>query len=245
MNCEKCQELLSDFLDGKLKDEEHSSMSAHLEECLSCYGTHGELDAIVSFCREHRGEYTTPPNEQALWVRIRNSIEIESGATALAAARSLPPNPRQSLWSRVVNRSWELSLPQMTAAVSAIAIAVALATAFSVHRMQGDTARTNEGGNGAGHGGFKPATLAVYNPDDQIRQQQIAIEYWNQRVEQHKVRWNPQLRDAFERNMRVIDQTVEDSRQVLIQNPHDEVYEEMLNTALNDKMELLKEFSDM
>jgi hypothetical protein len=32
---------------------------------------------------------------------------------------------------------------------------------------------------------------------------------------------------------------------VLIQNPHDEVYEEMLNTALNDKMELLKEFSDM
>jgi hypothetical protein len=37
---------------------------------------------------------------------------------------------------------------------------------------------------------------------------------------------------------------VNDSRQQLKQNPHDEISEEMLNAALNEKMELLKDFSE-
>jgi hypothetical protein len=97
----------------------------------------------------------------------------------------------------------------------------------------------------SGQGQQQPMTPSVGALDERMRQQQLTIEYWNQRVEQRKARWNPQVREAFERNVSMLDQTVEDSRRVLIQNPHDEVYEEMLNTALNDKMELLKEFSDM
>ena len=53
------------------------------------------------------------------------------------------------------------------------------------------------------------------------------------------------MREAFERNMTVIDQAVNYSRDELRRNPHDEVSEEMLNSALNDKMELLREFADL
>ena len=247
MNCEECQELLSDFLDGELSGQGHISLSAHLEECLSCLSARDELDSIVSFCRDCRGEYEAPPNERALWIRIRNTIEAEQGA-AVAAAAAAAPARTKSRWARIMDRSWELSFSQMTGAIAAIVIAVALATVFGIHSMQGDLGSNRQGTLATDRGGQgqpQPMTPSVGALDERMRQQQLTIEYWNQRVEQRKARWNPQVREAFERNVSVLDQTVEDSRRVLIQNPHDEVYEEMLNTALNDKMELLKEFSDM
>ena len=53
------------------------------------------------------------------------------------------------------------------------------------------------------------------------------------------------MRETFDRNMRVIDQAVNDSMNELNRNPHDDVSEQMLNEALNDKLALLKEFSDL
>ena len=53
------------------------------------------------------------------------------------------------------------------------------------------------------------------------------------------------MRETFDRNLKVIDQTVNDSLSELRRNPHDEVSEEMLNAALNDKMNLLRDFADL
>jgi len=71
------------------------------------------------------------------------------------------------------------------------------------------------------------------------------IAYWNERVEFNKARWSPQMRETFDRNLAVIDQTVNDSLNTLTQNPHDEVSEETLNAALNEKLSLLKEFAEL
>ena len=71
------------------------------------------------------------------------------------------------------------------------------------------------------------------------------MSYWNQRVELNKARWNQQMRDTFDRNLLVIDQAVNDSLNELNRNPYDEVSEEMLNAALNEKLALLKEFSEL
>lgn len=243
MNCEKCQELLSDFLDGVLTDEEHLSLSAHMEECLECFHVRRELDEIVSYCRETRGQYEAPPNERALWLRIRNTIESQPSAlTAGAAATGTVRRARFGMLSRWMDRQWELTLPQLAAAVSVIIIAVALGTAFSLQQVKQDSQQTTAGNMQTGGAqGLKALTSDV---DERVRRQQIAIDYWHERVSQRKRRWNPQLREAFERNLNVLDQAVEDSRQRLKVNPHDEISEEMLNAALNDKMELLKEFSD-
>jgi hypothetical protein len=51
------------------------------------------------------------------------------------------------------------------------------------------------------------------------------------------------MRETFDKNIGVIDAAVNDSMRQLSQNPHDEVSEEILNAALNDKVELLKEFA--
>lgn len=246
MNCEKCQDLLSDFLDGALSEEDSRTLNTHLEECLTCVSARDDLGSILSFCSEHREEYVAPPNEHALWLRIRNIIESE-GSTSAAASSLSNHHEQRSWWSRTMGRSWELSFPQLTAAISVIVIAVSLATVFSLQRMRnlsGDGAvRTDETVSSQQRQQQQPtAMLAV---DDRVRHQQMEIDYWNKRIEQQMVRWSPQTRESFQRNLTVIDQAVADSRNQLMQNPHDEVSEEMLNSALNEKMQLLKEFSDL
>jgi hypothetical protein len=83
------------------------------------------------------------------------------------------------------------------------------------------------------------------NVRSRVSQQQQSIAYWNDRVEFNKARWNPQMRETFDRNLKVIDEAVNDSLDALSKSPHDEVSEEMLNAALSEKLSLLKEFAEL
>jgi len=234
MNCEKCQDLIGDLVDGGLSREDESTLSLHLEECLACADVRNDLESIVAFCRNHRGEYSAPPNADALWLRIRNVIEAE---TQLAAKAASTRPPAKSFWSGWMSRSWELSMPQLAASAAAIVLIVSLGTTVGLRRW--DNARAT------GPVASSPRSEAGTGVRDRMWQQQQAINYWNQRVETNKVRWNQGMRDTFERNLKVIDQAVNDSLNELNRDPHDEVSEEMLNAALNEKLALLREFSDL
>jgi hypothetical protein len=238
MNCEKCQDLISDLLDGALNRADQSLLNAHLEECLDCVGVRDELQSIVSFCRTHRGEYEAAPNEQALWQRIRNMIE--SGAGSVVTAATPGRSSRTSLWKNWTGRSWELSFAQLIASAAVIVLVVSLATVVGVRRYQSGYSPT---ANALSDNGS--LSLAAANLRDRVSKQQQLISYWNQRVEFNKARWSPEMRETFDRNLKVIDQTVNDSFDSLSQNPHDEVSEEMLNAALNEKLSLLKEFAEL
>ncbi len=238
MNCEKCQDLISDFVDGALSREDQLTLNAHLEECLSCADVRNDLQSIVGFCQTQRGQYEAPPNERALWLRIRNMIESGAGATSASA----PAAVKQSggFWKNWAGRSWELSFPQLVASAAVIVLVVALSTIVGLRRYQsGDPVRATaqSGSNGM--------ALAASSVKDRISQQQQLISFWNQRVEYNKARWSPEMRETFDRNLQVIDQAVNESFNSLTQNPHDEVSEEMLNAALNEKLQLLKEFAEL
>ena len=228
MNCEICQELIHDLIDGSISQRDEFTLNTHLKECLDCESVRQDLASIVGFCRTQRGQYETPPNEQALWLRIRNVIEAESSTTVAANAA-----PRQSFLGRLLGHSWELSLPQLAASAVAIVLLVSLTTVVGLRRW---------GGYGVAGA---PAQVEASNVNDRIWQRRQVINYWNQRVELNKARWSQEMRETFDRNMKVIDQTVADSLNELNRNPHDEVSEQMLNESLNDKLALLKEFSDL
>jgi len=132
-----------------------------------------------------------------------------------------------------MGRSWELSLPQLAASAVAIVLLVSLATVVGLRRW---------GGYGAA---ASVPQLEASNIADRFSQRRQVIDYWNQRVELNKARWSQDMRESFERNMKVIDQAVADSMNELQRNPHDEVSEQMLNESLNEKLALLQEFSDL
>jgi hypothetical protein len=230
MNCENSQELIHDLLDGTISNTDELTLNTHLSACLDCDSVREDLSSIVGFCRSSRGEYEAPPNEHALWLRIRNVVEAES--TNKTAAQTA--TPRKSFLADLLERSWQVSLPQLAASVVALVLLVSLATVVGIRRW-----------GSAGTVATISTTAQAENYNERVWQRQQVINYWNQRVELNKARWNPEMRETFDRNLRVIDQAVNDSLNELNRNPHDEVSEQMLNESLNDKLALLKEFSDL
>ena len=227
MNCETCQDLIHDLIDGSITQRDEFTLNTHLKECLDCDSVRQDLASIVGFCRTQRGQYEAPPNEQAMWLRIRNVIEAELPNRVAASAE-----PQRSFFSRLMGRTWELSLPQLAALTAAVVLLVSLVTVVGLRRW---------GGNGVA----PTPQVEASNINDRIRQRRQVIDYWNQRVELNKARWSPEMRETFDRNMQVIDQAVANSLDELNRNPHDEISEQMLNESLNDKLALLKEFSDL
>ena len=78
-----------------------------------------------------------------------------------------------------------------------------------------------------------------------IKEQQAAIDYWTKRVSERRGQWDAKMRDAFDRNLNLIDESVSEYTTILQENPDDDLTGEMLDTVLNDKMDLLREFSDL
>src|SRR6185295_8278241 len=224
MNCETCQELIHDLVDGSISQRDEFTLNTHLKECLDCESVRQDVASIVSFARTQREEYQAPPNEHALWLRIRNSIE--AGLPSRAAANT---ERRPSFLGRLMGQSWELSLPQLAASAVAIVLLVSLATVVALRRW-----------GGYGVSAAAPPVEAS-NLNDRFSQRRQVLDYWNQRVELNKARWSPEMRDTFDRNLKEIDQAIANSLEELKRNPHDEVSEQMLNESFNDKLTLLKD----
>jgi anti-sigma factor RsiW len=237
MNCEKCHELLSDLIDDALSSGERAQIERHLEECVSCAEAREELLTIVATAHETREHLIAPPDERAMWLRIRDEIETDARANANAAAsgggRRAVAASGESFWSRLTGRRWALSLPQIATVTVAVAVAVALVTATGMRALL-------ERGKADQPKAATTARRQAQSPDDALM-----IEYLKQRVEQRRVRWDPRMRETFDRNMSVVDETVNEMLKELDERPHDEVSEQTLNAAMRDKIELLKEFSEL
>ena len=54
MNCETCQELIHDLVDGSITQRDEFTLNTHLRECLDCESVRQDLESIVGFCRTQR-----------------------------------------------------------------------------------------------------------------------------------------------------------------------------------------------
>ncbi|HEX8071566.1 MAG TPA: zf-HC2 domain-containing protein [Pyrinomonadaceae bacterium] len=229
MNCEKCHELLSDFLDGTLPAAERAAVSSHLATCRVCAAAHADVSAISAAARSLHDHTVAPPSSRALWLRISNTVEAERAEQLRAQARAVVAEARrrESFVARTLNKRWTLSLPQLATAVVVLVVGVSAATVFGVRGL-----RVPE----------QPApqpALARREFNDQ------ELDLLMQRIQQRKARWNPRMRESFERNLQVIDAALTDSLQQLDQSPHDVVSEDARDAALRNKKALLREFSDL
>ena len=228
MNCETCQELIHDLIDGSITQRDEFTLNTHLKECLDCDSVRQDLASIVGFCRTQRGQYEAPPNEQAMWLRIRNVIEAELPAKVVSNTERKP-----SFLAGLMGRSWELSLPQLAAATVAIVLLVSLSTVVGLRRFGGYGVPPN------------PPQLEASNINERVFQRQQVIDYWKQRIELNKAHWSPENRSKFELSLKSIDEAIQISMDELNRNPHDEISEQMLNVSLESKLTLLKDFSDL
>lgn len=237
MNCENCQESISLYLDNELDAPTAAQMRAHLAMCQECAKMCEDFAMILDFCDLDETDYSLPPNSKALWCRINNIIETEISATE----KTPVTEPEKTA------RRWQFSFGQVFASILGIALVSSLLTVVGIKNYSaGDDSATNTPSvfdRALSKVGL--VETAQQTRENRIKEQQAAIEYWNQRVAVKRANWDNYLREAFDRNLNEINQVVFEYDRILQENPQDDLTNEMLDSALGEKMALLREFSEL
>jgi hypothetical protein len=237
MTCDECKSLLSAFMDSELDETRAAFVREHLVACHPCSGVCEDLASILDVCETGVPSELVPPNSQALWRRIHNLIESE--VTPVTAA----PKPH--------GRFWRLSFAQLAAAVLCIAVVSSLLTVVAIRnymRPPGEPTAESAATRSLLEKALGKLGL-VETPqqarDRRLKEQQAAIDYWNARVQARREQWDRATREAFDRNLQIIDESVNGYTMILEQDPEDDLSGEMLDSVLNEKMNLLRDFSDL
>ncbi|MBA3634246.1 MAG: zf-HC2 domain-containing protein [Acidobacteria bacterium] len=248
MNCEQYQELISAFLDNDLDESAFINVQSHLAVCAHCAKMCEDCAMILDFYAEDLLQDSLPPNSKALWCRINNIIENQVKAE-LAQPETAPNKTKQGWLSQVWNNSWRFSLSQVLTSILGIALISSLLTiiGFKNYSASADNVAVN-----ASSSVFEKvlskigiAETTQEKRERYIKQQQATIDYWKKRVEVRRANWDNHLRDAFDRNLNEINQVVVEYDKILQENPQDEISNDMLDSAMTEKVELLREFSEL
>ncbi len=255
MTCEHCQEQISAFLDNDLDETSSANIQTHLSVCLECAKVCGDFASILDFCQIEEPNEILPSNSQAMWCRISNTIEGEINAELIHEAKQQHQQEQEKIKQSWFSRGWSLSFSQVASAVLGIAIISSLLTFIGIRNYSAGTSSdilANKSLTESAPTLLDKALgkLGLIETPDQIRERRISeqtalIEYWNKRVETRRAQWDANLRDAFDRNLNEIDQAVNEYTLILQENPQDELSTEMLDSAMNEKVDLLREFSDL
>lgn len=239
MDCVECNQLLSSFMDNDLEPLKAEAVREHLAFCEPCAKVCEDLAAIVDLCKTEP-DAVIPPNSQALWCRINNLIESEIKPETLPS----PEQPRR--------RIWRFSLPQLAAAVMCIALISSLLTIVAIRNYLSPPTADLVGRSAENQTLFERLMAKVGLIDTpqmarekRVAEQRAAIEYWDRRVQERRAMWDARMREAFDKNLNIINESVNDYTLMLQQNPEDEITGEMLDSALDEKMSLLREFADL
>lgn len=247
MNCEQYQELISAFLDNDLDEATFTDVQSHLAVCAECAKVCEDCAMIIDLCSEEITAESLPPNPKALWCRINNIIESEI---------KIEPKPeiqqekvRKNWLTRFWNNSWQFSLSQVLSLIFGIALISSLLTIVGIKNYQNRKNAYAANSKSTAVDRILSKIGLVETPEEKrerrFKEQQAAIEYWKKRVETRRVKWDNHLREAFDRNLNEINQVVVEYDKILRENPQDDISNEMLDSAMNEKVELLREFSDL
>ena len=244
MNCEKCQQLISVYLDNELEKKVSFEVQTHLALCAECAKVCEDFAMIVNFCET---EDFLPPNSKALWCRINNLIENEIKVET--SQINTETQIKRGFFARTWNNRWQLSLSQVISSVLGIALISSLLTIVGIKNYiaanEGLAANASPTVFEKVLGKIGLVETAQQARENRIKAQQTTIDYWNNRVQNRRIQWDAHLREAFDRNLNEINQAVFEYNKILQQNPQDELSGEMLDSALNEKVELLREFADL
>lgn len=240
MKCEECQDLISQFLDDELKETEASAVRQHIALCGPCARVYADFASILDVCHAEQPAELVPPNSRALWCRINNIIESDV-------------KPEPIVEEQPVKKGrWYLSFAQLASAVLGIAVISSLLTIVGIRNYtqpRSDDYTTRSADSQTTFEKVLAKVGLIDTPQKarqrRIKEQQAAIDYWNQRVAARRVMWDQNMRDAFDRNMHEIDSAVNEYTLILQNDPQDDLSGEMLDSALNEKMNLLREFSEL
>ncbi len=215
MRCRKAREEINRMVDGELDPRRAARLDRHLEECGECRALLADLRKIVGGAAEIEG----PEPSDEVWRNIRAGLEARALPTSAEGARL----DRRPLFG--------LSLPGVRyAGVAALAL-VLVVSGLIVGRRQGrrDARMSPEA--------REAYTLAKLDEAQDHYEQ--AVRALGEAFAAEKGALDPQVAELFERNLAVIDATIQACRAAVQAEPDDLEARNYLLAAYTQKVSLL------
>jgi hypothetical protein len=215
MRCHKAQRYISEYVDGTLDPGTARRLERHIATCRECRAVLGDFRALAGAARELDG----PEPGDAVWEKIRAKVGL------------LDRNPA-ALPASMPGRARFLSGPSILKLAGALAVALLLVVSgvFIERRV----------GRKTGPEGLAEQeryTLAKLDEAEQHYQQ--AIKALAQAFDASKGGMPAQVADMFEKNLAVVDATIQACRQAVLREPEDVQARSYLLAAYMDKVSVL------
>jgi hypothetical protein len=223
MRCRKAQEYISWSIDGELSEREAARLERHLAACADCRALQTDLRRIV----HGAAGLAVPEPSEKVWLNIR------AGLTAGQAG----PARRRSGDARRPAFGW--GLPALrTAGVAAAALFLVILGVVVGLRLGRPTAPAPVGPEAR-----EKFTLAKLDEAEGFYQQ--AIKSLSEAFAAEKGMLAPQVAELFERNLTVIDATIQACRRAVLEEPDDLDARNYLMAAYGQKITLLDSALDL
>jgi hypothetical protein len=221
--CAAFEAALPDYLDGTLADD--GAARAHIVSCESCRALVRDMERI----RARAATLPTLQPSRDLWAGIEARIQsMPQDAT--------PSRPRAIRW---ISQRW-YGAPLARAAV--LVIATASATLLATHQWSRTPApsRSLAAPATAPRTGVSTvsSTVAAARTSEFIYDQQISA--MRQILDSRRDQLDPKTVAIIEKNLRVIDTAIAESRAALARDPANGFLAGQLDASLNTKLELLR-----
>jgi hypothetical protein len=221
MTCRKSRKYISRSIDGDLSDRGSARLERHLAACDECRTLREDLRKIV----DKAAGLETPEPSGRVWMNIRAGLTREQAAAA----------PGRS--GAVRRPAFGLGLPVLRAAgVAAVALLLVI-TGVTIGR------RLGRGPARLGPEASEKYTLAKL--DEAEGYYQRAIKSLSEAFAAGKGTLAPQVVELFDRNLSVIDATIQACRRAVLEEPDDLEARNYLLTAYTRKLTLLDSALDL
>ena len=221
MTCYKSRKYISRSIDGDLSERESARLERHLGACGECRALQADLRKIV----DGAARLETPEPSERVWLDIRAGLTREKPAGAGGRSADLR------------RPAFGLGLPALRyAGVAAVALVLVI-TGVSIGR------RLGRGPAPLGPEAREKYTLAKLDEAERFYQQ--AIKSLSEAFTAEKGTLAPQVAELFDRNLSVIDATIQACRRAVLEEPDDLEARNYLLAAYTQKLTLLDSALDV
>jgi hypothetical protein len=215
MRCHRAQRYISEYADGSLDAPKAAELERHIEKCAACR----ELLADFRAMTEAAPRLAGPEPRDGVWLKIKSRLRArEAGFVAV-------PEKAPRRWAL----GWNSPALKFAGASALLLILIASGVIVGI--------RLGRDGRSAGLGDREKYTLAKL--DEAERYYQKAIKSLGEAFAAQKGTMTPQVAEVFEKNLAVIDATIQACRQSVLKEPEDLQARNYLLAAYMDKVTFL------
>jgi hypothetical protein len=240
MSCESQREALGDYVDGALSPEARDRLEQHLASCEACRALAADLKRI------RQGASDLPPAKPSdrVWMRIATELESRGAVQPAGSPRRSHAAGGLGAWFRRL----AAPVPALAAAVVLLAVvagylALSRGPAAPAGSKTVQSPIPADGSAGPSAGVRDKELVRSVAAELQLAEQHYekAIAGLEQITSAGQGNLDPQVAEALQRNMLVIDQAIRDSKQALESQPTSQPAQESLFEAFRRKVALLQD----